>query len=104
MAKLPQNVRKLNNGLFEKRFTLNGKRYSVYAKTVKELQEKEYQKRQNILEKGYIKNDNITLNKFFLNYIRLYQIILNYIRLYQIILNYILVRCIILLRMRKGEI
>lgn len=69
MAKLPQNVRKLNNGLYEKRFTLNGKRYSVYAKTIKELSEKEYQKRQTILENGYIKNDNITLNKYFIEFI-----------------------------------
>lgn len=69
MAKLPQNVRKLNNGLYEKRFTLNNKRYSVYAKTIKELQEKEYKKRQDILEKGYIKNDNITLNKYFKEFI-----------------------------------
>ncbi|MCR5629823.1 tyrosine-type recombinase/integrase [Eubacterium sp.] len=73
MAKLPQNVRINKSGLYEKRFTVDGKRHSIYAKTLKELQEKEFKKRQDIekglYKNGYTKNKNITFNKYFLEFL-----------------------------------
>lgn len=41
MARIPSGMRKKENGLFEKRFTVNGKRYSAYGHTVKECADNE---------------------------------------------------------------
>lgn len=54
MARLPQGVRKRSDGVFEKRFTIKGNRYSVYAGNTKELAEKEHELRNQIEQGLYI--------------------------------------------------
>jgi integrase len=51
--------------MFEKRFTVKGKRYSVYATTQKELTEKELEARKAIEAGLYTENRNITLDAYF---------------------------------------
>lgn len=65
MARLPQGVRKRSDGLLEKRFTIEGKRYSIYGVNNKELQQKEKEIRQQIEAGIYTDNRNITLNEYF---------------------------------------
>lgn len=69
MAKLPQGTRKRKDGTFEKRFTIDGKRYSVYAPNTKELAEKEQELRNTIKEGRYKKNNSVTLDKYFSEWI-----------------------------------
>lgn len=69
MARLPQGTRKRSDGTFEKRFTVNKKRYSVYASTIKELLEKEQEQRNQINKESYTENRNITLEKYFTEWI-----------------------------------
>lgn len=65
MARLPQGVIKRKDGTLQKRFTVDGKRYSIYGHTVAELVEKETVKRQEI-EKGIFKsNKNVTFDDYF---------------------------------------
>ena len=68
MARLPQGVRKRNDGTLEKRFTVNGKRYSIYASSTKELVKKEQETREQIKKGLYNKNRNITLDQYFLEW------------------------------------
>lgn len=65
MARLPQGVRKRKNGTFEKRITINGKRYSIYGANTKELTDKENEMREQIKSGCYLQNKNITLDKYF---------------------------------------
>ena len=65
MARLGAGVRKRADGTLEKRFTMNGKRYSVYGKTSKELQNKEQEIRKQVEAGVYTDNRNITLDKYF---------------------------------------
>lgn len=65
MAKLPAGTRKRENGTFEKRFTVNGKRYSIYATNTKELAEKEQVLREEIKNGNYTRNASITLDRYF---------------------------------------
>lgn len=65
MARLPQGVRRRKDGTLEKRFTMNGVRYSVYAGTTKELAEKEQELREQIRSGTYKNNRNITLDNYF---------------------------------------
>ena len=64
MAKVPSGVKRRSDGIFEKRFTVSGKRYSIYAPSLRELIVKEYEKRQEI-EKGLDKMYNPTLNDYY---------------------------------------
>ena len=64
MARIPTGFRKRTGG-FEKRFTVNGVRYSVYGVTIKECQEKEQEKREQIRAGIYRTNETITLQKYF---------------------------------------
>ena len=48
MAKMASGTRKRADGNFEKRITIDGKRYSIYGKTQKEITEKELQLRADI--------------------------------------------------------
>lgn len=68
MARLAAGVRKKGN-LFEKRFTVEGKRYSVYAPTQKELANKEQELREQLRKKQYVSNRNITLDAYFKEWI-----------------------------------
>lgn len=65
MARLAAGVRKRANGTLEKRFTVDGVRYSVYGKTKKEIQEKETETREQIKAGLYTNNRNITLDAYF---------------------------------------
>ena len=65
MAKLGAGVRKRPDGKLEKRFTVKGKRYSVYGKSQKEITEKEQEIRKKIDAGIYTDNRNITLDKYF---------------------------------------
>ncbi len=69
MARLPQGVIKRPDGRLQKRFTVEGKRYSIYGFTVSELLEKELKKREEI-EKGlYKKNKQVILNDYFVEFL-----------------------------------
>ena len=65
MAKLPSGTRRRKDGLLEKRFTIDGKSYSVYGATTKILAEKEQSLRNQIRDGLYTKNSSITLDKYF---------------------------------------
>jgi integrase len=65
MARLPQGVRVTKNGRYEKRFTVDGVRYSVYGKTAKECIEKELEKRKALEEGSYRKNSSVTFDEYF---------------------------------------
>lgn len=65
MARLAAGVRKRSDGTFEKRFTVDGRRISVYGKTSKELQAKEHEIRKQIESGTYTDNRSITLDRYF---------------------------------------
>lgn len=65
MAKLAAGVKKRDNGLLEKRFYIDGKRYSVYGRTNKELTQKEQDLREKIKDGFYKKNSDITFGEYF---------------------------------------
>ncbi len=65
MARLPQGVRKRADGNLEKRFTVDGRRYSIYGKNAKELSQKEQEIRKQIEAGTYTDNRNLTLDKYF---------------------------------------
>ncbi|MBE5836144.1 MAG: hypothetical protein E7309_16195 [Butyrivibrio sp.] len=65
MARLPQGVRKRSNGTLEKRITIQGKRYSIYANSTKELSVKEEEFKKKLDSGIYTDNRNITLDKYF---------------------------------------
>ena len=65
MARIPSGMRKKENGLFEKRFTVNGKRYSAYGHTVKECADNETELRETIKAGLYNENKNLTLDTYF---------------------------------------
>ena len=65
MARIPAGMRKKENGLFEKRFTVDGKRYSAYGHNVKECTENETLMREEIKAGLYTSNRNITLDSYF---------------------------------------
>ena len=70
MPKLPQGVNRRKDGLLEKRFTINGRRVSVYAHTVRELQDKETEKRREIKQGIYTRNADITVERYFSEWIK----------------------------------
>jgi len=65
MARLGAGTRKRADGTLEKRFTIDGKRYSVYGKNAKEISQKEQEIRKKIEAGIYTDNRNITLDKYF---------------------------------------
>ena len=65
MARIPSGMRKKENGLFEKRFTVNGKRYSAYGHNLKECADNEIRLREEIKAGIYSSNNNITLDTYF---------------------------------------
>lgn len=65
MARIPSGMRKKTNGLFEKRFTVDGKRYSAYGHNAKECTENETLMREEIKAGLYTSNRNITLDSYF---------------------------------------
>ena len=69
MARLGAGTRRKGSGILEKRFTLNGKRYSVYGHNAKEIAEKESEIRESIKAGLYIENRNVTLDQYFVKWI-----------------------------------
>ena len=69
MARLAAGIRKRKDGTLEKRFTINGKRYSAYGKTTKEVNEKEYEIREKLKQGIYTDNRNITFDGYFKEWI-----------------------------------
>lgn len=65
MAKMASGTRKRADGNLEKRITIDGKRYSIYGKTQKEVLEKEVQLRADIANGINIDKKNITLDTYF---------------------------------------
>lgn len=67
MAKrgLAAGYRQRKDGKYESRFTINGKRYSVYADTLKACKEKEAELRERIKNGLYVRNRNITLDQYY---------------------------------------
>lgn len=65
MARLPVGYRQRSDGRIECRFTVNGKRYSCYADTVKECREKETELREQIKNGIYTANKALTLDRYY---------------------------------------
>lgn len=65
MGKMRTGERKRPGGGYEKRFTVQGVRYSVYAERKEDLQAKEDEKRAQIKAGIYHTNETITLNQYF---------------------------------------
>lgn len=65
MARKVAGARQRPDGTFEKRFTVEGKRYSVYGKTTKELIEKELETRRQIEQGLRTSGRNVTVDKYF---------------------------------------
>ncbi len=65
MARLPARYRQRADGKIEARFTINGKRYSCYAATVKECREKERNLRENIRDGTYTVNRSLTFARYY---------------------------------------
>ncbi len=70
MARLASGIRKRSDGKLEKRFTVDGKRYSVYGVTAKEVQRKETELRDAIREGAYQTNKALTFDKYFSEWIQ----------------------------------
>ena len=66
MARLTAGARKRADGTLEKRFTIEGKRYSVYGKTAQELAEKEAEIRAG----AYKTNARVTLDQYFEEWVK----------------------------------
>lgn len=64
MQKLPEGVRRRKSGLLEKRFTINGSRYSVYGRSTRQLKQKEQEKRAGLLTAPLGKSA-LTLDRYF---------------------------------------
>ncbi len=62
-------IKKRKDGRFEKRFTFDGKRYSVFGATAKEVAEKEFLKRKELEQGIYKNNSNIRLDEYFQEWI-----------------------------------
>jgi len=62
--KLPSGFTKRKDGTLELKFTIDGKRYSVYGKSVKECKEKETAKRKKIAD-GLTERENISLATYY---------------------------------------
>lgn len=63
MARLGAGTRKCADGTLEKRFTIDGKRYSVYGKNAKEISQKEQEIGKKIEAGIYMDNRNVKLQK-----------------------------------------
>lgn len=69
MARLPQGVIKRKNGTLQKRFTIDGKRYSVYGHTTEELLHKEAEKRKLLACGIVVDKSTITLEQYFSEFV-----------------------------------
>ncbi len=65
MSRLGAGTRKRADGTLEKRFTIDGRRYSVYGKNAREITQKEQELRKQIEAGMYTDNKNLILDKYF---------------------------------------
>lgn len=65
MPKMPTGMRKNAKGGYEYRFTLDGRRYSVYGKSVRECQDKAQKRRREIENGVYHRGKDLTLDDYF---------------------------------------
>jgi len=65
MPRIPSGMRKTARGTYESRFTIDGKRYSVYGKSVRECREKEQARRREITEGRYRAGKAPSLDEYF---------------------------------------
>lgn len=65
MARLPVGMRRTDKGLIQNRFTVNGKRISVYGKTPQECREKEAQRRHELETGLYRSGKDLTVAEYF---------------------------------------
>ena len=65
MARLGAGTRKRSDGTLEKRFTIDGRRYSIYGRNAKEISQKEQEIRKKIEAGIYTDNRNLTLDVYF---------------------------------------
>lgn len=70
MARKAANMRQRPDGTWELRFSVDGKRYSVYGKSQKECRANELQRRKEIEERAYTRNNALTLDGYFDEWIR----------------------------------
>ena len=63
MGNLRAGYTKRNDGLLQRQFVVDGKRYTVYGRTYKECEAKEQQKRKDIL--NFDTSNKITLNEYY---------------------------------------
>ena len=68
MAKLAHGVRKKPDGGYEKRFTIDGQRYSVYGRSLKELSENEQARLEEIKQKIQPRKGAILLERYYENW------------------------------------
>lgn len=69
MARQARGVKYRKDGRMEKRITINGVRYSVFGHSMKELEKKELALRQSIAEGLRVTGQNITLDRYFEDWI-----------------------------------
>ena len=65
MQKLPTGVRRRKTGLLEKRFSVNGSRYSVYGKNLRQLSVQEQKKRDQIVAATPLNRKSMTTDQYF---------------------------------------
>ena len=87
MSKRYVGVHLRKDGRYEKRFTIDRKRYSVFGHSCKECIEKELIRRKEIAEHRYVKNQNVTVNQYFNEWIiqKEQEVKATTVRLYKII-------------------
>lgn len=64
MARKIANIYRRDDGTYQLRFTVDGRRYAVYGRTVDECRQKESQKRQEIEARAYQRQKDVTLGKY----------------------------------------
>mgnify|MGYP003319114415 CR=1 FL=1 len=70
MARLAAGIKKRADGTLEKRFTMNGRRYSVYGRTSNEVLAKEQETRAKIKAGTYTSNSKVTLDEYYKEFIK----------------------------------
>ena len=65
MARLPMGMTQRQDGRIMGRFSIDGRMYSVYGKSVKEVREKETQKRKQIEEGLYKSSNKVKVDEYF---------------------------------------
>ena len=70
MGRIPQGTRKTKSGAYNRRFTVDGVRYSVTGKTAAELHQKEAEKRQQIKAGLIMSKSGLTLDGYYSDWVK----------------------------------